>query len=368
MSRYKNKILFFSSGRSEYNLLEPLLIRLKKTTDISLLISGSHLSSKYGFTKKDIKLNFIKKFFLKLNIEKTSKLNLLSNSAKIINFVSKNFHKSELDALLLIGDRYETCCLAYAFTILNIPIIHIHGGEVTKNSLDDIFRFCISRMSSLHFVSHFNHKKKLIQMGIDRKKIFNSGGLGASIISNSKIINKKKLEKIYKFKFWKKNFIVTFHPELSVQESIKKFKNIIYACKICSNIKFFFTYPNFDYGADILIKLLEKDKNIKNIKLIKSFGKNFYSVLANCNGIIGNSSSAILEAPSLGVYSLNIGNRQTGRLFAKTIVNSKGNLKDIVKKIIKISMLKKFSNCNLYYKKNTYSKIASKLIKIDFNK
>jgi UDP-hydrolysing UDP-N-acetyl-D-glucosamine 2-epimerase len=223
-------------------------------------------------------------------------------------------------------------------------------------------------MSSLHFVSHSNHKKNLVKIGVDKKKIFNFGGLGASIAHKLKRINKKKIEKIYKFKFWKKNFIVTFHPELSIQETIEKFKNIISACKICANINFFFTYPNFDYGADMLIKILEKNKNIKNIKLIKSFGKNFYSALANCNGIVGNSSSAILEAPSLGIYSLNIGNRQTGRLFAKTIVNSKGNIKDIVKKIIKISMFKKTLNCNLYYKKNTYSRIANKLVKTDFNK
>lgn len=360
MKKFKNKILFFSSGRSEYSLLEPLLLKLKKKIEVNLLVSGTHLSKKYGYSIKDIKkkVNFVKKFFLRLNVENNSKKNLLINSFKIIKFISKNFCKNEIDAILLIGDRYETCCLAYSFTILNIPIIHIHGGETTKNSLDDIFRDTISRMSYLHFVSHSKHKQKLIKLGIKKNKIFNFGGLGASIISNLKIEKKKHLEKKFKLKFWKKNFIVTFHPEINLAQSIRKLNNIIEACKILPNMQFFFTYPNFDYGADKLIQIIEKNKRLKNIFLIKNFGTSFYSVLYYCNGIIGNSSSAILEAPSLGIFSLNIGNRQHGRLFAKTVLNSNGDCRDIVRKIKKISNLKKLANSNLYYKKNTYSNIS----------
>lgn len=366
MKKYKSNILFFSSGRSEYNLIEPLLIKLKKKANIHIFITGTHISKKYGFTKKKINFTFLKKFFLKLDVETNSKKSLLLNSAKVINFISKNFHDKKIDSAVIIGDRYEALCFAYALKILNIPITHIHGGEITKNSLDDIFRFCISKMSSLHFVSHEIHAKRLAKIGLDRNTIYNFGGLGASIAKDKKIVNKKTLEKIYNFNFWKKNFIVTFHPEINIDESVKKLKNIFIACKKCKNINFLITYPNFDYGADLLIKILEKNRNEKNIKLIKNFNEDFYSLMSYCNGIVGNSSSGILEAPSFGIYTINVGDRQKGRIFAKTIINTNGSSKDLIKKIIKVSKLKRLPNCNLYYKNNTFSKIANKIIKIRF--
>jgi len=368
MRKYKNNILFFSSGRSEYNLIEPLINKLKGKAKINILITGTHISKKYGLTKKKINLSFLKKFFLKLDVENNSKKSLLSNSTKVINFISKNFNKKKIDSAVIIGDRYEALCFAYALKILDIPIIHIHGGEITKNSLDDVFRFCISKMSSLHFVSHEIHAKRLIKIGLDRNTIHNFGGLGASIAKDKKLLDKKSLEKIYNFKFWKKNFIVTFHPEMNIDESLKKLRNIFTACKKCTDINFLITYPNFDYGADLLIKIIEKNKNENNIKLIKNFNEDLYSVMSHCNGIIGNSSSAILEAPSFGIFTINIGNRQKGRIFAKTIINTNGPSKDLVKKIIKVSKLKRLSNCNLYYKSNTFSKIANKIIQKRFGK
>jgi UDP-hydrolysing UDP-N-acetyl-D-glucosamine 2-epimerase len=368
MRKFKNNILFFSGGRSEYNLIEPLLIQLKKKARLSIFITGTHISKKYGFTKKKINFIFFKKYTLKINVEINSKKNLLSNSTKIINFVSKNFNNKKINCAVIVGDRYEALSFAYALKILNIPIIHIHGGEITKNSLDDLFRFCISKMSSLHFVSHEAHERRLIKIGIEKNTIYNFGGLGASICKNKKLANKKILEKIYNFKFWKKNFIVTFHPEINIDESIKKLKNIFAACKKCKDINFLITYPNFDYGADLLIKILEKNKNEKNIKVIKNFNEDFYSVMSHCNGIIGNSSSAILEAPSFGIFTINIGERQKGRMLAKTIINTNGSTKDLIKKIIKVSKLKRLSDCNLYYKKNTFSRMANQIIKTRFSK
>ena len=368
MKKYKSNILFFSGGRSEYNLIEPLLIKLEKKAKINILITGTHISKKYGYTKKKIIFTSFKKFFLKLDVESNSKKSLLSNSTKVINFISKNFNNKRIDSAVIIGDRYEALSFAYALRILNIPITHIHGGEITKNSLDEIFRFCISKMSSLHFVSHKKHADRLIKIGLDKNTIYNFGGLGASIAKDKKLAKKKSLEKIYKFKFWKKNFIITFHPEMNIDESIRKLKNILIACKKCKDINFLITYPNFDIGANLLIKILEKNKNEKNIKLIKNFNEDFYSVMSYCNGIIGNSSSAILEAPSFGIFSINIGDRQKGRIFAKTIVHSNGSSKDLIKKIIKVSKLKRLSNCNLYYKNNTFSKIANKIIKTRFGK
>ena len=332
------KVCVFSGSRSEYGLLKNLLKILLKDNffKVDFIISGSHLSKKYGLSVQEIvndKISIKKKFFLDLKL--STPWNICDNFSNINSKVNNFFKTNKYDAIILLGDRYEVLSVAIAAYINRIPVIHIHGGEKTEDSLDDNYRHAISKFSKFHFVSHQTNKKRLIQLGESPKSIKVVGGLGANSISKIKLIDKKNIERILKVKLKNKIIIINFYPEASnIRKSIKTLKNIVRVVSNIKNINCVFTMPSHDIGNDEFENLIIKFvNNNKNYFYYKNLGQtNFLSLLKISSLLVGNSSSGILEMPSFGKYSINIGNRQNGRIFSKTVIQCSSEINELKKK------------------------------------
>ena len=371
--KYK-KICVVTGSRSEYGLLKKLLKKIKKDKyfKLQLIVTGSHLSNQFGFTYNEILDDGFKasrKVDLKLG--KDTSVNI-SNSMSIgLKNFTKNLQNLKPHLVLLLGDRYEIFIAAVAACICRIPIAHIHGGESTEGAIDESLRHSITKMAHIHFSATEKYKRRIIQMGENPKKVFNVGGLGVSSIKSLNFINKKKLEKELDIKFQDKNILVGYHPETINKFSSKKnLSEILKALKKLKNTTIIFTMPNADMDSKIIYNLMKKfvHKN-NNSYLFKSLGqKKYYSCCKYVDLIIGNSSSGILEMPSFKKGTINIGDRQRGRLKAKTVIDVQPNSKKILKAISYIysKKFKKIStkSKNPYDNGNTSGKIIKILKKI----
>lgn len=372
----KKKICIFTGSRAEYSLLFPIIKEIQKNKKkffCDVIVTGTHLSRNFGYTVNEIKKDKIQ------NIHQIKILNKNLSDDKICEYMgnglkkfSKFLNKKKYDFVILLGDRYEILIAAISAMINRIKIVHIHGGEVTSGAYDDAIRHSISKMSSMHFVSHQDYKKRLIQLGENRKFIFNCGGLGAYNIQNTKTLSKENLKKKIKIKFEKKIFLITFHSTTLKKNSTKENLNeLLNALSVFQDVTKVFTFNNADSDTDVIYPLFKKFiKNNKNAFLIKSLGRlNYLSLLKHCDVIIGNSSSGILEAPSYQTPTINIGLRQQGRVMPETVLNCDFNRKEITKKIIysqSLNFKKKLKKLkNPLEKKNTIKIILKNIIKID---
>jgi len=365
------KVCVFSGSRSEYGLLKNLLkiFNNDKFFKTDFIVSGSHLSKKHGLSVQEIindKIKIKKKFFL--NLKSSTSWDICHNFSNINSKINNFFKYHKYDVLILLGDRYESLAVAIVAYINRVPIAHIHGGEKTNDSLDDNYRHAISKFSNFHFVSHGINKKRLIQLGEEPKNIKIVGGLGANIISQIKLIDKKKLETKLGTKFKYKIIIINFYPEVSsIKKSINTLKNIFSVLSEIEKIHCIFTLPSHDIGNNQFENLIKSFiKSNKDYFFYKNLGQTkFLSLLKISTILIGNSSSGVLEMPSFGKYSINIGDRQKGRVFSRTVIQCSSNKNEIKKKINKYLKKKTTTvkNENIYYKKNSYENIIKTLKK-----
>ena len=365
------KILFISSSRADYGLLRDVIKETQKINRKTyLLVTGSHLSNEFGKTISEIKKDKIKNIIKKKILEKKFSESDISNYvAKSIKITSNVIRKLKPDLFIILGDRCEMLGSAIAAMIFRIPIAHIHGGEITYGAYDDSVRHSITKLSHLHFPVHDQYKNRLIQLGENPKTIFNYGGLGAHSISNTKILKKLDLEKILRIKLKKKIILATFHPvTLEKNQSINQIKNLIKFLNRMNEFTIIITSPNFDNETvDLKKEILDFVKKKNNVSYYDSLGNKAYISLMKISYlVIGNSSSGILETPSFGIRTINIGNRQNGRIIPRNVINCDYNLSSINKAFIKIKKLS-ISKSNLFYKKNTPIKIAKKILNFKFN-
>lgn len=367
----KRKIIFISTNRADYNIQKKIIHSLgnNKKNSLILIITGTHLSKKFGYTKSDLDTNKLKTILIKNVVKSDKRENVLDCISEGIKKFKKVIEKISPNIVVLIGDRYEILSMAICCLILKIKIAHIHGGETTIGSFDEQIRHSISKMSQIHFVAHSKYKNRLMQMGEQKEKIFNYGSPSLDHIKEAKIIDIDTLSKKYNFNFKKKYFLVCYHPATNdSSNSIKNLKILLKSIDKIKDVNFIFTYPNPDPDFSKIINELKKftKSNKKKYILIKNFGsKNFFSVINYSKGMIGNSSSGIIEVPIFKLPTINIGNRQEGREQSKSIINCNFKEREIIKKI-KYSMTKKFirsiKNTNsIFYKKNTSKKIATKI-------
>ena len=337
----KYKIIVFSSGRSDFDLIKPLIKKFKtiKKFNVKLLVSGSHFSNSHGKTYKKIleeKIIINKK--INLNIKVINSNNFGLYIAKAIKLYSKYLVKNNFNLAIVLGDRFETYAFALACYLKKIFIGHIHGGEVTAGSLDDGFRHSITKFSHLHFASNNIYKNRIIQLGENPKTVYNVGSLGVENIKNSKFFSKIELEKDLKFKFFKKNLIVTVHPVTSGDSKENNLINeLIKAIHYFNDVLFIFNSPNVDPGSNIIyekINNLIKKKEVHNCLFFKSLGQQkYFSLIRNSDGLIGNSSSGIIEVPYLQKPTINIGSRQNGRFQSNSIINCDVNYNSIIRSV-----------------------------------
>lgn len=367
----KKKILFISSSRADYGVLRNLILETQKINkETYLLVTGSHLSSQFGNTIKEIKKDKIKKIIKKKILDKNFRDNRVSQyMAKSITTTSSVLKKKKPDVIVILGDRYELLGCAIAAMILRIPITHIHGGELTIGAFDDSIRHSITKLSHLHFPSHEKYRKRLVQLGENPKSIFNFGALGSHAISKLKFIKKIRIEKILKTKLKKKIILVTFHP-VTLEKNMAKshIRNLIKFLSTQNDSSIIFTSPNFDNESNTLKKeILDFVKKKSNAHFYHSLGSEIYhSLMKIAHLVIGNSSSGIVETPSFGIRTINIGNRQKGRIISNNIVNCDYSYKSICKAYLKSrKSFKKPSNP--FLKKNTPKIIAKKILNFKFD-
>ena len=333
------KILIFSNSRSDYGILSNLIKKLSsiKYFQVKLILTGEHFSKELGLTEKEVKKDknkIFKKIKFKNYISKSE--NLINCSGQILIQLSKIFSKYKPNIAIVLGDRYETLMCTYACFMQRVPVAHFHGGEKTYGSIDDSFRHSISKMSNIHFVERKIYKKRLVQIGECPKSVFVVGSLGRENILKQVFINKKNLEQQLKFKLWDKNFLLTFHPENSSSQIID-FDKVLEVLKNFKKTRFIFTAPNKDAGSeDIRKKINNYVKNNKNGVFFNSLGKEkYFSLMKIVNGVIGNSSSGIIESPMFNIPTINIGYRQEGRFMEQTVINCKHNIKKYMMRLKK---------------------------------
>jgi len=372
----RDKIFITTSSRADYSPLKNLITIFEKDKKFNtfLIVMGQHLNKNSGNTINEIIKNHkvkIKK--IKNKIKRYRELEISFSISQIIKDFSFLLNKLKPKLIIVLGDRYEIMSCAIAAVQFRVPIAHIHGGETTKGSLDNIYRDSISKLSHIHFVSHDKYKKKLIKIGEDPKLIFNYGSPSIEKIYNHILV--KINNSISQFIKSRNTYIVTYHPNtLDPNQTNRELDVLLSAIAKLKNFNFIFTYPNLDiFHSSVVEKINEFIKDRSNMMIVKSFGKEkYFSVLSSIAGMIGNSSSAIYESSSFKIPALNIGSRQEGRIITPNIINCNFSRDSIIKGIMRMSSISFFKKIykikNPFFRHNTSLNIYKKICSINFNK
>lgn len=369
------KIAVVTGARSEYGLLRNTIRKIYENPnlELELIVTGTHLSRKYGYTVTEIECDGfeIKK---KIPIIDEMSNDICLEASQLLKEISEVFKVSKPDLLLILGDRYEIFTVSTAAMLMNIPICHISGGEITEGAVDDKIRHSITKIANIHFPGAEEYAENIARMGEERWRIFNVGDPGIENMKNIRLYDDKEIEGKIGFKVDKNVLIVTFHPvTLEIRNTEEYINNLIVALKKFNN-KIIITYPNSDAGSNIIIdKIKEYEETNENVKVFKSLGIQLYlSVIKKCGVVIGNSSSGIVEAPYFKVPVVNIGNRQKGRLMAKNIINCNYDSDEIynaIKKALTDEYREYVKNetISLYGDGNTSEKIVEVLENINID-
>ena len=359
----KKKILFLSGSRADYDLIFPIykFIKDKKKFQTKLLITGSNLYKKYSNEKK----KFSKSLKVKINLKYSDKKNFSKIFSNYFHKFFKLLYEQKPNFVIILGDRYEALIFAICAKFLNFRIVHLHGGETTKGSLDNIWRDIITKISDYHFVSHKQHLNKVVKISRNSKTVFNLGAIGSFNLKNY------KNPKIYMNTKYRKKILVSYHSStMSISKSRKDFLELLKALSNYKEYLILFTYPGHDLDSDFIINHLKKFKKLhSNVILLKKAQIfNYKDLLFSFDILVGNSSSGIIEAPSANIPTINIGDRQKGRIAGPSVFNVMGDSKKIYNIINKVINNKKINFKNPYYKKNILKKMYSIISKICNNK
>lgn len=333
-------IAVFTGTRAEYGLLYWLLkdIQGDNELNLQLLVSGAHLSPEFGCTYKQIEKDGF-------NIDEKIEILLSSDSsvgiAKSIGLGVIGFadalQRLKPDALVILGDRFEALAAAQTAMILRIPIIHLHGGELTEGAYDDAIRHAISKLSYLHATSTEQYRNRVIQLGESPDRVVNVGAIGLDHLLRSDFLSVSQVADSLNIKITKPYFIITYHPvTLACENSQDTFQALLNSLDAFPEHQVIFTYPNADDGGRNIITMIERYTSQREGRCfgVKSLGQQRYlSIIKRCDAVIGNSSSGIIEAPSFDVPTVNIGSRQMGRLAAKSVINCATDRSSIVNAI-----------------------------------
>ncbi len=366
----KRKICVITGSRAEYGLLYWLIkgIDLDQDLDLQLIVTGMHLCDDFGLTFKEIERDFKIDRKIDMNLSSDTSLGISKSMSLAQSSFSEAYNDLKPDIVLVLGDRYEIFSAVTAAMISKLPIAHIHGGESTEGSIDEAIRHSITKMSHIHFTATDEYSKRIIQLGEDPVRVFNVGGMGIENIKRHKFLSKEEFENSINFKLNLKNILVTFHPvTLENRTSEKQFRELINSISELKNTHIIFTKTNSDLGGKIINEIIDEFsiKNKEKTIAITSMGQlKYLSAMMHVDLIIGNSSSGLLEAPSFNIGTINIGDRQKGRIKADSVIDCLPNKKDIdqsLKKIYSSDFQKK-----LKYVKNPYDNGfgSSKIIKV----
>ncbi|MDI6688679.1 MAG: UDP-N-acetylglucosamine 2-epimerase, partial [Desulfobacterales bacterium] len=352
-------ICIVTGTRAEYGLLYWLMKGIQEDSDLELQIiaTGMHLSPEFGLTYRQIEEDGFK---INKKIE-----TLLSSDTPVgisksmglgmIGF-AEAYEDLMPDIVVLLGDRFEIFSAAATAMIARIPIVHLHGGETTEGVFDEAIRHSITKMSHLHFTANEEYRNRVIQLGEDPARVFNVGGLGIDNIKKLKLMGREEFEDSINFRLCPKNLLVTFHPVTLEHTTVREqFQNLLNALDELEDTKFIFTKPNADTEGRIITQMIDDyvSKNShKTIAFVNLGQLRYLSTLQFVDGVVGNSSSGLTEVPTFKIGTINIGDRQRGRIRAESVINCEPTKEAILTAIRKLYS-KEFQN-KLKNVKNPY--------------
>lgn len=367
------KLCVVTGSRAEYGLFFPLMTAIRKQRGLQLQIiaTGMHLSPEFGLTFQQIEKDG---FSIDEKVEMLLSADTDTGTIKSVGVgligLADSFQRLRPDWVILLGDRFETFAAASAAHLLKIPIAHLHGGELTEGATDDAMRHAISKMSYLHFTSTEAYRRRVIQLGEHPKRVFNAGAIGLDNIQGLKLYSKSKLEKELDFSINEKTILVTFHPvTLENNTATQQFGALLHALDKNPDLRIVFTLPNADANGRAIIKMIEAYTNVNpgRTKAFPSLGQlRYLSALQYVAAVVGNSSSGIVEVPSFKIPTVNIGDRQTGRIKAASVIDAKPTAKSILQALQQAFSPSFVSKCrktaNPYFKKEVAAGILKTII------
>ncbi|MCR4740304.1 MAG: UDP-N-acetylglucosamine 2-epimerase (hydrolyzing) [Lachnospiraceae bacterium] len=362
------KIGVVTSTRAEYGLLRLSLKKIMEDPDLELclIVTGSHLLRDQGHTIDEIISDGIPvsdrvEMFGNRDEGEDDADYLASSMGRALAGFSSCYRRHGIDMLVVLGDRYELIPICYPAMLLNIPIAHISGGEVTEGAIDDTVRHCITKMSYLHFPGCEAYRKRVIQLGEEPERVFNFGDPGIENIKKTDFLSKEELYGYLGIEKDKRIACVTFHPVTHEKDTAgKQTKALISALSAFRDIEFVITMSNMDSGGDEINRLFrEASEKYSNLRMYASLGSlRYLSALKYSEAVIGNSSSGIVEAPSLGIPTVNIGDRQKGRLRAASIIDceaEEAEIENAIKKALSDDFKKVLSESVNPYESGEFS-------------
>lgn len=372
------KICIATGTRAEYGLLKPLMDKIKGDADFTLqiLVTGAHLSPEFGLTYKQIEADgypIDAKVEMLLSSDTPEGITK-SMGLGVVGYADA-FKQLQPDLSIILGDRYEMLAVASTALIFRIPIAHIHGGEITEGAYDDAIRHSITKMSALHFTSTEVYRKRVIQLGEQPERVFNVGAIGLDNFKSLTLLTKDQLEKELNIRFKKYNYLVGFHPETLSKQSVKEqFEELLKAIDKQNDSFFIFTKANADTNGRIINQMMERyvQENPDRAVLFTSLGSlRYLSIMRQATAVVGNSSSGILEAPLAKTATINIGDRQKGRIMPESIINCSVDQEEIEKAfdIVKSTEFRDIVNSviNPYGNGDASGQIVDVLKKTDFS-
>ncbi|WP_284139066.1 UDP-N-acetylglucosamine 2-epimerase [Virgibacillus sp. LDC-1] len=319
-------ICILTATRAEYGLLKPIIVKLQEEAawNVRLVVTGAHLSPEFGLTYKEIEedgISIDEKIEMLVSADTPAAVSK-SMGLAMISFADY-FARVQPDMLLVLGDRYETLAVCMAAMNARIPIAHLYGGETTEGAVDESIRHAITKLSYLHFTSTESYRRRVIQLGEEPDRVFTVGAIGIENILHHPLMDKQALEESLAYRLEKPFALVTFHPvTLENDESANQFQALLDVCANFPDMQFIFTKANADTNGRIINEMIDAYVTAHEHAIaFTSLGMPRYlSALKHCQLVVGNSSSGLLEAPSFGIPTVNIGDRQKGRLQAPSVI------------------------------------------------
>lgn len=365
------KVCIVTGTRAEWGLLSPIARELSRRDDVELQIvaTNTHLSHSHGHTIDEIGRDGFTVDATVAIIDESApdtQLTVAKNMARCLGGMAETFEKLLPDMVVILGDRSEMLAVASAATVMRIPIIHLHGGEITSGAIDDAIRHAITKLASLHLVSTEEYRKRVIQMGEQPDMVINTGAIGVTNALSAPMATDQELISAIGFMPDKNTLLVTYHPAtLDTESASERIAQLLAALDRFPDYKIIFTHPNNDAQGSAIRALIDDYalKHPDRVKAVTSLGMvRYMSTIRKVAAVVGNSSSGIIEVPSVGTPTVNIGVRQLGRTAADSVIHCGDSADDIsqaVAKALSDNFQAKAKYCvNPYYRPDTLNLIV----------
>lgn len=371
------KIAIATGTRADWGLLSPIaqLLKAQKDVEVAIIATNMHLDPRFGNTIDEIISDgFTPAAKVKMNVASNSEADTARSMAKCLSGMIDAFESIKPDCIIILGDRYEMLATASAATVMRIPIIHIAGGEISEGAIDDCIRHAITKLSALHLTATEEYRQRVIAMGEQPDRVINTGAIGVYNIMQLPLMSKEELEKSIGCKINKRTLLVTMHPTTMDPTPSSIVMGELFKALDAHDGNVIITYPNNDARGAEIISLIDdyQKRNKDKVTVVPSLGRlRYLSALQFVGAVAGNSSSGIVEVPSMHIPTVNIGIRQKGRLASKSVINCGNSAQEIIS-AIRFALSEEGQNTarsaeNPYYKPDTLHTIVNSILSVSIN-